>query len=386
MSGLEMNEHKTILEDFYWVTYCTENYEHLLNNLLQSIDKFSNRKVIVFTINYSFDHTKNTFYNSSQYEFFRYDIEEGDKDIRGRDFNVISSKPKICSKVIEIYPNQKFIYIDTDIHFTTTTDDLGIFLSDIKKCPIFNSHIHDIIYVSNIIQDEMWSDTVGLIMRELGINEPRIFPRRKTNIIFFDRESNWFFIEQMNIFHSLREKNKLNLLSIYDEDSANVVLTKYNLNHILPILDIEEEYDLNMDKFKNYSYSMTPISESVKLPSNLNEIYCFHGFKKDEDYQNISSIYGNSVLSMKDITIRYENNTLLFDRNVDMMGKQITNEVSFIITNVNNQEIFRLTNQNLFNYVLFYISDLILNRGIYNLKIVEQINQRIIYNNFFEVK
>ena len=109
MSGLEMNEHKTILEDFYWVTYCTENYEHLLNNLLQSIDKFSNRKVIVFTINYSFDHTKNTFYNSSQYEFFRYDIEEGDKDIRGRDFNVISSKPKICSKVIEIYPNQKFI-------------------------------------------------------------------------------------------------------------------------------------------------------------------------------------------------------------------------------------------------------------------------------------
>lgn len=375
-----------ILNDFYWVTYCTENYEELLLNLLKSIKNYSNRKIIVFTINYDFDLNKHIYYDNSQFEFIKYKMERGDKDERGRDFNIMCFKPKICSEVIKKLPNQKFIYIDTDIHFTTNSDNLGKFLEKIEHYPLLNSHIHDVIFTSGLVEDEDWSDSIQLIMNESKIDQPRLYPRRKANVICFDRNNDWFFKEQIKLFDFMKSINKLHLLKIYDEDLANVILTKYGLTKVLPLVDIEENYEISLDNLKNYSYSMTSISPNVQLPQNTNEIYFFHGFKKNEDYEKINQNYGSSVLKKDDILINYENRTILFQKNNFLIGKKINNLVRFVVENKHGNFITELGDQRIFDYSLFYISDVNLMSGNYILKIIEQDSQKLIYSNFFEVK
>lgn len=374
-----------ILHDFYWVTYCTKSYEYLLINLLKSVKNYSNRRIIVYTINYNFDLEKYYQYKNSKFEFIRYDMEEGSKDELGRDFNIVSFKPKICLEITKKLPKDKFIFIDTDIHFTTNSDDLSKFLPKIKHYPLFNSHVHDIIYMPNVIEEEPWSDTVGLILKEMNINQFRLFPRRKTNIFLFNKNCDWYFKEQIKVFETLKSNNKLFLLRVYDEDSANVILTKYGLTELLPLIDIEESYDLSLQKIQDYSYSMTSISPNVTLPQNLNDIYFFHGFKKIEDYHKIEEIYGNTILKKNDILFIYEKNTLSFIRNNFLFGKNIHNSVSFLLIDKFDREIFRLSNQNLFNYICFYISDLVLSSDVYKLKIIEDETQKIIYNNVFDI-
>lgn len=376
---------QNISDDFYWVTYCTKSYEHLLINLLKSVKNYSTRKIIVYTVNYNFDLEKFYQYNNSQFEFIRYDMEEGWKDELGRDFNIISFKPKICLEITKKLPNDKFIFIDTDIHFTTNSDDLFKFLPKIEHYPLFNSHVHDIIYLSNVIEGEQWSDTVGLILKEMNINEFRLFPRRKTNIFLFNKNCDWYFKEQIELFETLKSNNKLFLLRFHDEDLANVILTKYSLTELLPLVDIEESYDLSLQKIQDYSYSMTSISPNVIVPKNINDIYFFHGFKKIKDYQKIEEIYGNTILKKNDILFIYEKNTLSFIRNNFLYGKNIDNSVSFILMDKFDSEISRLSNQNLFNYVCFYISDLVLSSNVYKLKIIEDRSQKIIYNNVFDI-
>jgi hypothetical protein len=374
-----------ILHDFYWVTYCTKSYEYLLINLLKSVKNYSNRRIIVYTINYNFDLDKYYQYKNSQFEFIRYDMEEGSKDELGRDFNISSFKPKICLEITKKLPKDKFIFIDTDIHFTTNSDDLSKFLPKIKHYPLFNSHVHDIIYMPNVIEEEPWSDTVGLILKEVNINQSRLFPRRKANVFLFDKNCDWYFKEQINLFETLKDKNKLFLLKVYDEDLANVIVTKYGLTESLPLVDIEESYDLSLHKIQDYSYSMTSISPNVTLPQNLNDIYFFHGFKKIEDYHKIEEIYGNTILKKNDILFIYEKNTLSFIRNNFLYGKNIHNSVSFFLLDKFDREIGRLSNQNLFNYICFYISDLILSPDVYKLRIIEDQSQKIIYNNVFHI-
>lgn len=374
-----------ISDDFYWVTYCTETYEEILLNLLESVRKYSSRKILVYTINYEFNFDKYINYNQPQFEFIKYNILEGDKDERGRDFNIMSLKPELCSNAIKQFPNQKFIYIDTDIHFTTNSDNLSNYLPKIQNYPLFNSHIHDVIFVSGVLESEDWSDTVQLIMDELHINQTRLFPRRKANVICFDRNCDWFFTEQIRLFESLKSKNKLYLLKLHDEDLANIILTKYGFTKSLPLVDMEENYDLLLDNFQKYSYNITSISQNVQLPQNSNEIYFFHGFKKNEDYKKIAENYENSVLNKNDILIDYQNQTILFYKNNFLINKKIENLVKFIIENEVGNPIFELIDQRIFDYSLFYISNINLTSGNYMLKIVEQDSQKLIYNNFFKV-
>ena len=65
------------MEDFFWVTYFTENYGEVAEKaLLESIYKFSNRKCIVYTINYT---PVIAYQKNEQFIFRRFDIPVGKK-------------------------------------------------------------------------------------------------------------------------------------------------------------------------------------------------------------------------------------------------------------------------------------------------------------------
>ena len=367
---------KKFSDDFMWVTYFTENYEKLIEGLVDSIRKYSSRKCILYTINYTSELINKL---DNQFIVRRLDIPKGDLDSNGRDISILSSKPIILSDAVEYMPESKFIYIDTDVYLTNVSDDLGNFFEEIENYPLMNSHVHDRLYANDISPTREWVSTIDILSEATNI-PVRIFPRRKCNVILFDKNSKWFFEEQMEIYHK-HKKTKPGIFRLHDEDSANILLSKYEFKKSLPLIDMEESPYLDMQKIKNYSYNISSISEHVKLPQNENQIYIFHGFKDFQFHKKISQNYGKTVLAQDDFILSFKNSTLFFQKNSFLNEKKIEDTVDFIVSDSLGNTLFKLQNQKIFKYWIFFISNINLNKGQYHVEILETNKRRIIYKN-----
>lgn len=377
---------KPLVDDFMWVVHFSEKYESLLPFLMNSIKKYSNRKCILYTINYSPSFQYKTQFESEQFIFRRIDIPKGRLDDKGRDFNIMCSKPLILLDAINNFKGRKFVHIDTDIYLTTNSDNITRFFSDLENYPLINSHIHDIVYLSNIVPNEEWTSPLHILLNELSIDRDIVRPRRKCNVIVFDEKSEWFLKEQMELFTKYVDSGVPGILSIYDEDTANALLTKYGFNKCLPIVDIEECYNIKMEKFTdmNHPFHMTEISSFVKLPQSYNDVLFFHGFKNSSEYEKIETDYNNSVLDCEEIVVSYENNCLFFEKNSFLSNKKIEGNVDFIIKKMNGDIVEILPNQSIMNY-WFYLSNVFLEKGSYFIEIVKSDSKNKIYNNVLNV-
>jgi hypothetical protein len=313
------------------------------------------------------------------------DIPPGKLDTKGRDTTIMNSKPLIPLDVLERFPDKKFVHIDTDISLTVNSDKISKYFNQLENYPLINSHIHDVIYFYGFAEDGSLTSSLHTLLDLMGI-EPNIpLPRRKTNIVVFDKNSKWFFLEQIELYYQFKNNNDPMVLAIYDEDTANALLTKYQLYKSLPLVDIEETYDLSLDVLHNYSYSLTPISEHVVLPKNLNEILFFHGFKTKEDFELTKMNYGKKTLTHDDIDIYYKNDTLFIERNNFMVDKKFERIVDLVIYTKEYEEIFNFSNQDIFNVNLFFINNFELQPNIYLLEIIESESRKVVYHNNFQI-
>ena len=376
---------KKFVDDFLWVVHFSENYETLLPYLIDSIKKYSNRRCVLYSINYTPKFLFKTQYTSEQFIFRRIDMEPGPLDYRGRDQTIMCSKPVVLMDAIDAFPNKKFVHIDTDICLTTNADDITKYFSRLENYPLMNSHIHDVMYISNVIPEEEWTSPLHVLLDVMEIKNEPIFPRRKCNVIVFDENSKWFFNEQMEIYYKYKE-TKPGIFLFQDEDSANALLAKYQFKNALPLIDIEESHNLYMERIYNYSYNMTGTSPFVELPKNINDFLVFHGFKQTSDYDAIQQNYGNSTLDCEEFVITYSNNTLMFEKNSFMTTKQIDKVVDFVISDLNDNEIYRLTEQSFYDYWYFYLSDIFLEPKKYKIKILETITNKCIFSDILEIK
>jgi hypothetical protein len=375
---------KKFIDDFYWVFGFTENYSHTIPFLMDSINKYSNRKCIIYSINFDYN-IPNKFLTSDQFIFKRIDIESGKKDSRGRDENIISCKPRLMVDVINFLPDKKFIFIDSDVYLTTASDDFASYFNQLENYPLINQHTHDRLYLCNIIEGENWTSTVDILAEAANV-EVNVFPRRKTNVMLFDKNSEWFFKEQLQMYEEYKD-SRPGIFTLHDEDSANVILSKYGLNKSLHLCDIEESSNINMSKFTdmNHPFHATELSEHLILPSHQNDVFCFHGLKYDWQYKNIQDDYGNSVIDCEEILVYYKDNSISFDKNSFLSTKKINENVDFIIKTIDGKVVESLTDQNLFQYWLFYISDIELTDRMYIVEIVKTNSRVKIYNNLLEI-
>jgi len=376
---------KKYVDDFLWVVHFSEKYETLLPFLMDSIKKYSNRKCLLYSINYTPNFLYKTQFESEQFIFRRIDMEPGPLDNRGRDSRIMNSKPLILMDAIKSFPNKKFVHIDTDIYLTTNADDITKYFDNLENYPLINSHIHDVMYLSNIKPDEEWTSPLHVLLDAMKETKDLIFPRRKCNVILFDKRSYWFFEEQMFLYNKFKDSKIPGILAIFDEDTANALLVKYELKKALPLIDIEESYNLDMDKIYNYSYNMTGTSQWVELPKNINDFLFFHGFKQPIDYLQIQNQYGKCSLENEEIVISYKENTILFEKNSFLNHKNFNSKVDFVIYDLNQNELFRLNNQEIYNYWMFYISDIVL-FGKYNIKILESNSKKCIFNDIIDIE
>ena len=375
---------KKFVNDFYWVFGFTENYSETVKYLMESIHNYSNRKCVIYTINFDYK-LPDKFITSEQFILRRIDIEEGKKDHRGRDENIISCKPKLMIDVIEQYPDKKFIFIDSDIYLTVSADNISSYFQQLENYPLINSHIHDRLYLRGIREGEDWTSTIDILADKVGVNVC-VYPRRKTNVMLFDEKSKWFFEEQIKMYDEYRD-TEIGIFTLHDEDSANVILSKYELHNSIHLCDIEETTKIEMEKFTdlNHPFHMTGISEFVKLPKHQNDITVFHGLKTKERFEGIQKNYGNTVLDCEEILVYYKNETIYFEKNSFLSSKKINENVDFIIKKMNGDIFEVLSDQNLFRYFMFYLSNIHLTDKTYIIEIVGTNSGIKLYNNLLEI-
>ena len=376
---------KKFVEDFYWVFGFTENYSETIPYLLDSLNKFSNRKCVIYSINFDYK-IPNRFLTSEQFIIKRINIEHGKIDSRGRDENIISCKPKLMLDVINFLPNKKFIFIDSDVYLTTVSDDIGYYFRQLENYPLINQHTHDRLYLCNIVEGEEWTSTVDILADATNV-EINVYPRRKTNVMLFDEKSKWFFQEQLQMYEEYKD-SRPGIFTLHDEDSANVILSKYNLHKSLHLCDIEESSNINMEKFTdtNHPFHMTGLSEYLVLPKHQNDVVCFHGLKNKWQYESIQNDYYNSVIDCEEVLVYYRDNSIFFEKNSFLNTKKINENVNFIIKNLNGKTVEMLTNQNLFQYWLFYISNVDLTDNFYIIEIIGTNSGIKLYNNLLKIK
>jgi len=76
---------------------------------------------------------------------------------------------------------------------------------------------------------------------------------------------------------------------------------------------------------------------------------------------------------------------LLFIRNNFLNNKHIENKVNFNVLNEDDNIIFSLKGQEIYNYMVFYISDFYIKHKVIKVSIEEDETKRIIYNNTINI-
>jgi hypothetical protein len=368
---------KKLVEDFYWVVSFTKDYEFLFINLMESIKKYSNRKCIVYSINYDFNLPLESL-GSEQFIIRRIDLDTSEKDFKGRDINIITSKPKINLDVLNYNPNGNFVCIDADIYLTTNSDKIVEYFAQLEHYPLINSHVFDTVYLRNIVPNEEWSSPLHILLDEMKI-PVRIFPRRKTNVVVFDNRSKWFFELQMELYKTYQNKRP-GILTLHDEDTANAILNKFNLTNSLALVDTEDLDYLDFEHISNYNFS-----PNLRKPKTKNDILFFHGIKTQERFDAIKNDFGNSVLECEEFFIVYNGGRLSFEKNSFLSTKKNSEIVSFKVFDESENIIFNLSGRNIKNYFYFFIDGLNLQKGKYHLRITEDKDDYCIFRDIIEI-
>jgi hypothetical protein len=297
---------------------------------------------------------------------------------------VLSLKPSILSDVVDFIPDSKFVYVDTDISLTVNADSITKYFSELENFPLINSHTHDRIVVRGIVEGEEWSSPINILADATG-DPVHVYPRRKTNVIVFDKTCKWFFEEQVELFQQYRN-TRPGIFALHDEDSANLLINRYNYLKCLPLVDIEEIAYVDMNIYHNYRYGAHPVSDNVVLPQHENDVLVFHGFKNPEFENRLKENYFKTVLSQDDFIVSFDEKTNRFwwTKNSFLTDKNIKPLVRFEIIK-NDKVLYALDNQEIFKYWGFFIGDCKVSSGIYDVKIVETETGRTIYKNSIKI-
>jgi hypothetical protein len=368
-------------DDFLWVTYFTESYEPIVKTFIQSLSKFSKRKCLLYTVNYTskFEHTL-----SDQFIIRRIDIgTEGDwMDERKRSFMTITSKGLINLDSIKAYPDKKFIFLDTDIYVTANIDGVAKYFKDLEHYPLVNSHVHDVIYAHD--GGELISSLHSL-GEEIGV-DITVFPRRKCNVMMYDARSAWLFQEQMDIYYQHKDSKRRCIFKFHDEDTLNVILSKYKLEKSLPVVDIEEGYTIDLNRISNYSYNYTDISILARVPKTDRDIYIFHGYKTPHDWQQIDKLYSQTVLDQEELLVKYDGKDVILTKNSFIRDKKFDPTVIVKMFDQDGNLVFEFPWQ-IFTTQFFYIWDATLTKGTrYLIELEESSSKRLVFRQEFLAK
>jgi len=218
-----------------FVTFCTENYLCVLNNLLDSVLLFSKYDITVYTINFCYD------FKSNRIKTKRIDLQEPNF------FNIC--KVKILSAVDSDL--DVGLCVDSDMIFTKDIDH--IFEENLQKVidsnfPLFGRHPH-----KPLSTNQLWLETIKQYTNKP--NENWVYAT-----FLFSNKNKWFLGEVLS------EMNKKKTQIGEDELIINGLLSKYNFKN-----------DIGYNFFPNALDEMFDIYFGLKEDNEINNPYTNYG-------------------------------------------------------------------------------------------------------------
>ena len=371
---------KILLEDFYWVVYFDKKYEHLAKQMLNTISMFSNRKCIIYSINYDLDVTKHLDLNKEQFisvPFHIYSNENQDIDL------LRNIKPFCLKDSCERYPNSNFVYVDTDCFLTVTADHIANYVSKLKNHPLINLNLYDTIFHTNYFGDG--NPLHGLQVLSDVLNIPiSVYPRRKCNVIVYNSSHYNFFNEATEMYEKYKN-TRPGIFALHDEDAFNILLSKYNYTDSLPTVDIEETNKLYIEKYNEYGASNCFSSQKI-LPQHINDIYCFHRMKSIQQFEDIKENYLQTVFTHDELYLtQKENDDIVLSRKNFMPEKRFSELVNINIYDRNGNLLYNFNNAEIFKYFHFYVGKASSNIDYVYIRITESNSGNIIYSKFTKI-
>ena len=371
---------KVLLEDFYWVVYFDKKYEHIAKEMLNTISLFSNRKCIIYSLNYDLDVTKDLELNKEQFSCVPYYIFED----QNNDNDLLKNIKSFCLKdSCERYPNTNFVYIDTDCFLTVTADHVANYVSKLENHPLININLYDSIFHTNFFGDGQ--PLHGLQVLSDALNIPiTVYPRRKSNVIVYNSTHHNFFSEAVELYQT-HKNTRPGIFALHDEDAFNILLSKYNYTDSLPTIDIEETNRLYIEKYNEYGASNS-FSTQKKLPTHINDIYCFHRIKSVPEFKDIKENYLKTVIAHDELYLTLnDDRALMLSRKSFMTEKSFSKSVDIKIYDKKGNLLMSSEAQQIFQYFHLYVGKLTSDIDYVYVKVAESDSKNILFSKFMKI-
>ena len=285
-----------------YITHVSKEYLPIVEYAIKSLQLFSNKKIILYTINCDAEFE---YPNLIKRRLDIKGITEPKKVIDDNDggsfyvdrqdtsvYNFLTLKPKIILDALN-KGLETGVYIDSDSLCNSNVDDLFLYNSKIKNYPLLTEGIFEIIgwggkyYVENSLMDK------------LGIDKDNRSWYRQTGYIVFNKECLDFIKE----WDSLCEDKIIiddwkNLVPYHEETIINVLLWKYKYYDTIPrcytnvltsntidfFFNCDIDYDVGWRGSKilpneNVGEKARNQNSFLMLPKHKHQVKFFHGIK-----------------------------------------------------------------------------------------------------------
>jgi autotransporter strand-loop-strand O-heptosyltransferase len=302
-----------------FITHTTENYEHITLNLVKSINKYSDYKIIVYTIDY--DGSDNL---QKETTCIRLDLNLPSLDdssfILDTNGNSYVNRPKIrtyltlgakidamlhATSIID-----EWVYIDSDSIVNKNVDELFDHCNKITEFPLATLGPYEYVLITTpdgkLLGNPYWKENNTVdnentlewpLMKFMGINPNQRSHYRTTNILVGNSKTKDFLKIWKETKDILPKLVSLETIAPYHEETLyNVLIWKINPNHEgLPIsyINVNSADRLN-HFFKFVPIKKTTIDHFYVIPENKNDIKVFHGEKRQSEIDKMFEIIDNS--------------------------------------------------------------------------------------------
>ncbi len=364
----------------YLITHCDKNFIYHAEKLFISLQKFSNLKILFYTIDFDyfnrFDNVKN----------IRYDVDKNINNLNDIKAYSVFLKPSLCKKTLSldfIKNDDIFCYVDADCLAMPNCDDIFNYSDTIEDYPLLNEGCHDFMifngrgdpFINDSIDLNLTLEAPLLKILNLDINNRKKY--LQTGVFLFNSKCKDFLsLWEAVCFDKKILNNWTYLTPFHEETVINCLLWQKNnlktLNQVLVNIPYYNESDNDLIKVKNLLVHLKEksledefIYTFTKIPSTdkRKNLFFLHG-------KHSETVYNFIDYNMSDLYIKIHSpslgDTIASTPTIRKLSK-IHNRKINVITHV--KEVF-INNQ--------YIDK------IYNFEEFEKANLKINKNKLFE--
>ena len=256
----------------YWITYSDKNYMKNTDILLSLLDKFSNIKLIFFTLGFEYD---NKYENVIPIYY----------DLDGKGIPEIKFlKAELCQKALDYDKEANFCFLDADIIPTRNCDSIFNNINSITNYPLVTRHAYD--FINHFNQEIDKNHEINLLNYIDSSIDKRTFFYKQTCVLLFnygclDMINRWVVL--CNDKFIVDNKNKF--APVHEESILNALLWKYDYNDCLQELHMDVPH-FNYNNVFDFIHTLRNpkdyadfFCDWVKVPSRegINNVCFLHG-------------------------------------------------------------------------------------------------------------